>query len=157
MMDHLLTAFKIVHAVIEDNPIPWALTGSLAFLLRGIDVPVKDIDIQTNKDGAYEIERRLKKFVTVPVQFRSSPTIRSHFGKLLVNGVSVEIMGDIEKLTPEGSWLPTPPLHTITERINFDGMSIPVLRVDYEYEAYKLLGRDQKAKLLLDWITKQRK
>jgi hypothetical protein len=157
MMDHLLAAFKIVHAVIEDDPVPWALTGSLAFWLRGIDVPVKDIDIQTDKNGAYEIERRLRKFVSVPVQFRSSPTIRSHFGKLLVNGVTVEIMGDIEKLTPEVSWLPTPPLHTITERINYDGMSIPVLLADYECRAYKLLGRDEKAELLLDWIIKHRK
>jgi hypothetical protein len=156
MMNQLLAAFRIVYSLIEDSSVAWALTGSLAFRLRGIEVPVKDIDLQTDADGAYEIERRLKKYVVEPVQFRSSPKIRSHFGKLLVDGVSVEMMGDIEKLTPDGSWLPTPPLHTITERIHYDGLSIPVLRADYEYHAYKLLGRDQKAELLLQWIAQHR-
>jgi hypothetical protein len=155
-VDRVISVLETVYALIKDSPVEWALTGSLAFRIRGIDVSVGDIDIQTNKDGAYEIERRLNKFVIEPVHFRISPTIRSHFGKLLIDGVPVEIMGDIEKLTPEGSWLPTPPLYSIIEKITYRGMCLPVLNLEYEYQAYLLLGRTDKAKMLYNWLTEHR-
>ena len=146
-------ALKLVYDAIHDSEITWALTGSLAFSMRGIDVPVGDVDIQTNKDGAYEIERRLIEYVIEPIQFKAAPRIRSYFGKLLIDGVRVEIMGDIEKLTSDGLWLPTPPLRSIAETIIYSEMCIPVLSLEYEYQAYMLMERTGKAQLLRDWLN----
>ena len=38
-------------------PINWAVTGSLRLALQGVPIEVHDIVIQTDKDGAYAIER----------------------------------------------------------------------------------------------------
>jgi hypothetical protein len=39
-------------------PDPWAVTGSLGMALQGMELAVHDIDLQTSREGAYEIERR---------------------------------------------------------------------------------------------------
>lgn len=154
-MDEIDTALTLVYDAIFDSGSTWALTGSLAFSMRGIDTPVGDIDIQSDKDGAYAIERRLMEYVVEPVQFKEAQKIRSHFGRLAVGGARVEIMGDIEKLTPDGLWLPTPPLRSITEILTYREMRIPVLNLEYECHAYTLMGRTATARLLRDWLNKR--
>jgi hypothetical protein len=71
------------------------MTGSVGFALQGVLIEPKDIDIQTDERGAYEIERRLSEFVTKRVTFFSPERIRSHFGELMIDEIKVEIMGDI--------------------------------------------------------------
>jgi len=146
------SALKFVYESLLDDPVIWALTGSFAFYIRGIDVSVGDIDIQTNESGAYEIARRLKRYVREPVQYRQAPTIRSHFGKFMIGGVRVEVMGDIEKRSFDGTWMVTPPLPTITETVLYNEMNIPVLNLEYECEAYAMMGRTDKARLLRAWL-----
>lgn len=134
----------------------WALTGSLAFQLRGMDVSVHDVDIQTDSPGAYEIEQRLQEFVVDPVRFKTSPRIRSHFGRLEIAGIRVEIMGDIEKWTPSGMWIPAPLLSPIIETVLYEGLSIPVLTLAYEQQAYEQMGRSDTTTALLRWMSEER-
>ncbi len=53
-------ALKIIYSALKDSKIIWALTGSTSFILQGMDFNFNDIDIRTNKEGAYEIEKFLK-------------------------------------------------------------------------------------------------
>jgi len=47
--------------------------------LQGVPIPVHDIDIQTDKDGAYEIERCFAEYVVEPVRYsESQQTARDH-------------------------------------------------------------------------------
>ncbi|MCL6445205.1 MAG: hypothetical protein K6T83_17410 [Alicyclobacillus sp.] len=91
-MNEIDSALKVVYGSLPDSDITWVLTGSFAFYIRGMDVSVGDIDIQTDENGAYEIERRLKQYTIEPVQFRQAPKLRSNFGKLVIGGVQVEVM-----------------------------------------------------------------
>lgn len=153
-MSDMDSALKFIYDSLSDGDITWALTGSFAFHIRGMNVSVGDIDIQTDKNGAYEIARRLKQYVIEPIQFRQAPKIRSHFGKLLIDGTKVEVMGDIEKLAPDGTWLATPSLQSITETVLYNNMDVPVLDLGYEYHAYALMGRVEKARLLQNWMNR---
>jgi hypothetical protein len=38
--------------------------------------------------------------------------------------------------------------------VEIEKMKIPVLSLEYEYQAYLKLGRVEKAKLLRDWLNK---
>ncbi|MEJ2351403.1 MAG: hypothetical protein P8Y03_16570, partial [Anaerolineales bacterium] len=78
---HLEVLRKIL-TQLKDRPVNWAVTGSLGMALQGVPVEVHDIDIHTDGDGAYEIERYLAEFVVKPVRYRESEHIRSHFGVL---------------------------------------------------------------------------
>lgn len=141
-----------LHNHLNSGEIKWAVTGSLGFALQGMDVDVNDIDIQTNKSGAYEIEYRFSEYVVRNVVFTSSEKIRSHFGELGIEGIKVEIMGDIQKRLPDGIW--ESPIDIDSNRcfINFDGLSIPVMSLEYEYEAYYKLGRIEKAEQIKRYL-----
>lgn len=143
--DRFLPALRIIHAALLESQVDWAVTGSMGMVLQGMDLPINDIDIQTDEDGTYEVERRLAQYVIVPVLYKASERIRSRLGKLNVEGIQVEIMGGIQKRSQEGEW--EEPVQVARHRlwVDVEGLSLPVLSLEYEYQAYKIMGRDEKA------------
>ncbi len=131
---------------------PWAVTGGLGFSLQGVPVEVHDIDLQTDREGAYAIEAIFADAVVQPVAFSGTERIRSYFGTLTVQGVRVEVMGDLQKRLPEGSWEPPVAVAEHLRFVEVRGLSIPVLDLRYEVEAYRILGRHAKAEMLARWL-----
>jgi hypothetical protein len=146
--DSHLSALRKLYIRIGNRKIDWALTGSTSFALQGIPIKVNDIDVQTNKKGAYEIQGLFSEYVTQKVSFSSTDAIKSHFGKLCIDGVEVEIMGDIQKKLENGEWEPPVDVTRYRKFVNIKGMKIPVLSLEYEYQAYVKLGRIEKAEML---------
>ena len=151
-----LNALHKIYLLLKDCPINWVVTGSLGMVLQGMDIEVHDIDLQTDKEGAYEIERRFSKYVVNPVCFSTSGRIRSHFGALEIDSIRVEIMGDIQKRLDNQAW--EEPVKVESHRcwVVIDEMQIPVLSLDYEYQAYLKLGRNEKAEMLRKWLHKSK-
>jgi 8-oxo-dGTP pyrophosphatase MutT (NUDIX family) len=149
-----IAALRLIHARLKDSKLNWALTGSMSFSLQGVPVSVNDIDIQTDAAGAYEIERCFAEYVQRPVSFSATERIQSHFGHLQINGVTVEIMGGLQKRMPDGQWEQPVDPGRYRRFIQVDGMMIPVLSLEYEQQAYLAMGRVEKARLLEAWITK---
>ena len=141
-----------IHARLSNTDVNWAVTGSLGFALWGVPVQPNDIDIQTDKSGAYEIESLFADMVIRQVKFSSTERIRSHFGALQIDGVEVEIMGDIQKRGADGVWEDiVNPAH-YRQMVEIEGLLVPVLSLEYEYQAYLKLGRTEKAKMLRRWL-----
>lgn len=126
-------------------PHPWVLTGSLALRLRGVPLEVDDIELQTTRAGAYAIEKVFAPRIVRPVCFSSTEQIRSHFGEISIGRVRVEIMGGIQKKLPDGSWSRAVDWRDHTTMCRWNELTIPMLDLHYEYEAYRILGREQTA------------
>jgi len=145
------TYLNVLHKIytrLNGTNINWVATGSLSFALQGVPVSPNDIDIQTDEVGAYEIERCFSGFVAREVKFSAAEKIRSHFGALVINGIKVEIMGDIQKRLADGTWEEPVDLERYKRFVEVEGMHIPVLPLEYEYQAYIKLGRAEKAQML---------
>jgi hypothetical protein len=140
-----VAAMRVVADRLASTRVTWALTGSLGLALRGVPVFVHDVDVQTDRDGAYEIERIFADRVDRPVRFSESARVRSHLGTLRVDGVVVEIMGDVQHHLPSGDWEPPPALPRLLEYIDVSGRRIPVLPLEHEADAYAKLGRADRA------------
>lgn len=152
-----LQVLRLIHDRVAGADLKWALTGSVAFALRGIDVsPPGDIDVQTDTAGAYEIEERLAVYSMRPVTFSEAEQMRSHFGALKIEGVTVEIMGDIQHRRPDGSWTDPVDVAARREWVAVDGMRLPVLSLEYEAEAYRRIGREETASQLRTWTELKR-
>jgi len=149
--DYLKVLRKINAQLININ-VNWAITGSLGFALQGVAIEPNDIDIQTDKRGAYEIERYFSESVTKRVKFSSTERIRSHLGELMIDGIKVEIMGDIQKRNKDGSWENPTDLEYHKRSVEVEGMQVPVLSLEYEYQAYLKLGKIDKAEMLRKWL-----
>lgn len=149
---HFLGVLRKIHTRLLDSNLNWVVTGSLGWALQGVPVEIHDIDIQTDKAGAYEIERRFSEFAIRKVTFSSAGRIRSHFGVLMIDGIKVEIMGDIQKRLKDGTWEAPVDLNYHKGTVEIEGIQIPVLSLEYEYQAYLKLGRIEKAERLKKWL-----
>ena len=135
---------------------PWAFTGSVGMALQGINLEIADIDIQTNQTGSYQIQDHLSKYTVSKVRYLESPNIRSHFGTFRINESAVEVMGDIEKRLDDGSWIGAPDLYPIIRLVDLDGVNVPVLDLEYEKEAYRILGRIDAVRKIKDFLGRRR-
>ena len=140
-----LDVLRIVHDQLRGSAAVWALTGSLGMALQGMPLTPHDVDLQTDPDGAYEIERRLAAWMVRPVAFLESERIRSHLGQARILEVPVEIMGGIQKRLPDGTWEAPVPVGAHRLVVSIEGMTVPVLSLEYEREAYLKLGRLERA------------
>lgn len=125
----------------------WVLTGSAGLRLLGVDIPVNDLDLQGDAESVYIIEKRLAEFVHTPVHTWESERTRSLDGKAEMEGVEVELIGDIAKRGADGEWEPATDL---SRRIFIEwrGMKVPVLPLEIEAEAYAAMGRLEKAGII---------
>jgi hypothetical protein len=151
------TTLQWLYEALSPTEIVWALTGSTSFALQGLAVTPHDIDIQTDAPGAYAIERHFSTYVTQPVAFSAAQNIRSHFGRFTINGLVVEVMGDIQKRQADGPWEPSVPLKRYINYIVYQEMRLPVLSLAYEHQAYLMLGRIERARMIEEYLQQHRK
>lgn len=89
------------------------------------------------------------------MQFVASPHIRSHWGALLVNGVQVEVIGDFQVLRSDGSWTPPANVRQEREDVTLGELPLPVMPLSRVRDAYRLLGKTDKAALIDSWLGDQ--
>lgn len=142
---HIEALRHITQIAAKEPGLVWALTGSTSFVLQGMDLEAHDIDIQTDRDSAYKLGELLQEYAVEPVRFSGTDKIRSHFGRFQVGQAEVEIMGDIEKRRPDGTWESSPDLRSLTKYVSYEGMRLPVLSLAYEAKAYRRMGRIERA------------
>lgn len=151
-----MSVLRTLCAGLEGSGVFWAITGSVGFALQGVPIEAHDVDVQTDERGAYEIERRFATHVARPVAFSAADRIRSHLGSLTIDSVTVEIMGDIQKRRTDGTWDDPVPLERYVHMVERAGLQVPVLSLEYEYQAYLQLGRVEKAAMLRRWLDEHR-
>ena len=152
---HLKTLHKIADQL-KEGSIKWVLTGSLGLAIQGLSVEVHDIDIQTDRAGAYEFEQRFAEYMVEPVRFSEAEMIRSHYGKFKIDGIKVEIMGDLQKRLDNQEWEAKANITDLRHWIEVDDLQVPVLPLAYEYQAYLKLGRMEKAEMIRIWLQKEK-
>ena len=156
MEEQYLGALLKVCSRLRDIPVDWAVTGSFGMVLQGVDLPVHDIDLQTDEPGAYAIEARFPECIVKPVTYTVSERIRSHLGALEIGGVKVEIMGAVEKLLDDGGWEAPVQVAQFRRWVEVQGTRVPVLSLEYEVEAYRKMGCLQRADVLERWLAERR-
>lgn len=150
--NHYLNALRKITTRLKDTGVNWVITGSLGMALQGMDIEVHDIDIQTDRRGAYEIEGEFTEYVIEPVRYSQVERICSHFGKLEIGGVKIEIMGDVQKRITGQMWEEPVRVECYRRWIQIEGMQLPVLALEYEYQAYLKLCRKEKAEVIRRWL-----
>ncbi|MEF8757135.1 MAG: hypothetical protein V5A33_02750, partial [Halobacteriales archaeon] len=103
--------------------------------------------------GARRIVDRFDADVTrtlTPLTSVREGNIRSHYGELSLDGVSVDVMGDVQLRDPErgaGEWGPILNADR-REFLSVEGVQVPVMPLSYERRCYTALNRSEKLNLL---------
>ncbi len=144
-----------IHERLRPTDVTWVLTGSLSLALQGVDTEVHDIDVQTDQAGAREIELLFADYVVRPVVLKEDERVRSHLGALEIDGIEVEIIGDVQKRVPGGRWEPPPDLAGLATTVEVSGIRVPVLLLEYERDAYRKMGRPEKAEMIAEALRRR--
>ena len=71
-----------------------------------------------------------------------------------MDGITVEIMGNLQKRFTNGEWGAPVDVERYKQVIRVNGLNIPVLSLEYEYQAYMQLGRRERAQLLKEVLER---
>ena len=146
-----ISALLTLHDALKGRGVPWAVMGSLSHALQGLKIQPNDIDITTDRRGAHTIEQLLQLHVTRPVTYSQADGVRSHLGELTIDGVTVQIIGDMETSTDNRTWTPLPHIIMVA------GAPIPVRTLEQEAQTYTRLGRTERADKLRALIERRGK
>jgi hypothetical protein len=141
---------QVVPAMFKSQQ-PWALMGSTCSVLQGIDgYAPPDIDLVTTMKGAYIMEGAVASCgVTVrPVSWSVAPPYESHFGIFEVDGVKVEVMGDLVIRCDDGLIDAAEHFARWSDKVrvlHFEGFHIPVVRLEWQLVANVLLRRPERS------------
>ncbi len=133
----------------------WALTGSAGLRLQGIDLSVHDLDLQTDAKTIYLLEKKFAEFMKVPVHVWETDHTLSYHARAEVDGLQVELLGDIRHRGEDGAWLPPLDLPSVLVWVEWRELRIPVLSLAHEALAYEKMGRVQKAALIRSAIREE--
>ena len=132
---------KIICKKSSREGIDWVLVGSANSAIQGVDVTAHDIDILTDKKGAFLISKLLKDYEIKSVEYKKSEKYASYFGQFRIKGVNVEVMGELEIKRPKGVWYKKPLIKKI---IKVDEIRVPVNPLEEELAGYKASERVKK-------------
>lgn len=133
--------------------IPFKIVGGTSAALHGVSIPVNDIDLETDSEGAYRIQDLLVEQAIQQVALSSSETYRSHFGRFDLHGVVIEVMGDLHR-RQGNEWVPSMAQTTVT--LDLDGVPVPVSSLEEETLAYMRRQRLERAAQCLPHCDPQR-
>lgn len=138
----LVRALEIISERLRVQNIKWVLLGSMSLVLQGVKVTPNDIDILTDKSGAYKINEVFKDCEVKPVKYSSTGFQRSYLGEFRINNVKVEVMGDYEEKV-KGKWQGFDSRLTSPVMIQFKGMELPVSELSEQLKSYEQSGREK--------------
>ncbi|MBA7628548.1 hypothetical protein ES703_36036 [subsurface metagenome] len=140
--ESIIGALRTLSERLKNQNVRWVFVGSISLALQGVDVTPGDIDILTDKAGAYKINELLKDCEAKPVKFGRSDMFQSHLGEFCVNDVKVEVMGDYQEKI-RGKWQDFDSRLTSPVIIHFGEMQLPVSLLRAQLRSYKSSGREQ--------------
>lgn len=137
----ILKTLKLIESKLRGSGVRWVLAGSVSLALQGVNVKPNDIDILTDKEGALEINRILKDYEVKPIRFCRSELFQSYLGEFEIEGVKVEVMGDLKEFI-EGEWRSLSHRLFMPRIVDVEGVRLPVSPLEDQLRSYQALGRE---------------
>lgn len=153
--DRFHKPLQIIADRLQGTGIDWAITGSMGWALQGVQLDIHDIDLQTDEEGARRMYDLLSEYSRKELYRRVSERIQSNFAVFEIDGITIEIMGAVQKILPDGQCESPVDIRLHRTWIEYHSLQLPVLTLEYEYRAYNLMGRVEKARMLEPYIWKK--
>lgn len=149
MDEKIRKAMEIIHEHMRGSDIRWILVGSTHMALEGMAVAPNDLDVATSYDDLMRIPVLFPEYTFSDI----SPLKNGAGGGKMqtrIEGTEVEFMGE----PAQGIY--TKRMDQGIRYLTFDGMDLPVLSLEAEAGAYEEMGRDHKARMIYDFLSKER-
>jgi hypothetical protein len=131
-----MQTLKLLCKGLESSNVRWVLAGSLSLALQGVNVEPNDIDLLTDRQGAFRINEILKKYEKKKVEYSEAEKVSSFLGVFEIQGVKVEVMGDYRE-RQGAKWVSLSKRLENPKIIEIDGIAIPVSPIEDQLTSYR--------------------
>jgi predicted nucleotidyltransferase len=139
--ESIIKALRLIHERIGHHEIIWIIIGSSSLWLQEVDIVPEDIDILATKEGAFKIGKLLQDFEKRPIDYSRSGRYESYIGQYEINGVLVEIMGDLRILI-DNTWVPYSDRLSRRVFVEIEGLRFPVSSLEDHLASYQKMKRE---------------
>ncbi|GIW26978.1 MAG: hypothetical protein KatS3mg070_0341 [Meiothermus sp.] len=147
--ERIVQVLRVICPILNDAQVEWATSGSLALALHGLPVVPKDVVLKTDRVGVEQTARLLVEYLSHPPGLHLGVRlIRAYMAQLKIQGLEVEVMGNLEFQSPDGRWNPAPDFRHRRTVIDYLGLSIPVVSLEFLFALYTQLQRPGRAALI---------
>ncbi|MDA4135934.1 MAG: hypothetical protein OK449_02890 [Thaumarchaeota archaeon] len=158
----LLRATVKIGTMLKDAQAKWALGGDAGEIIKGVNVRTYYLEIVTTKEGTEEICMLLADYMTLAPAASEKRLSRdadfggkmlpiynrSHYAELKVDGVRVEVYGDLQFKVAEWDW--GDPIDYEVEFVNIIGKNVPTIPLRLKSELDLGLGWLDRVELISD-------
>ncbi|GIW33696.1 nucleotidyltransferase domain-containing protein [Meiothermus sp.] len=147
--ERIVQVLRVICPILNDGQVEWAVSGSLALALHGLPVVPKDIDLQTDRVGAEQVARLLVEYLVYPPGMHLGVRlVRSYLAQFKIHDIVVETMGNLEFQSPDGRWKPAPDFRHKRTTVDYLGLCIPVVSLEFLLAFYAQLQRPGRVALI---------
>jgi hypothetical protein len=122
--------------------VEYKVVGGASAALHGVPLPVKDLDLEMSAEAVYRFQQLFQDYTLQPVALSESSAYRSHFGRFEIDGIKIEVMGDLHRQEGD-SWAPT--WTRTLDLLDLDGVFVRVSWLEEETLSYIRRGRLERA------------
>jgi len=141
-------AIKIVHQLLKDNNIKWALIGSTNLALQGMNINPNDLDIIVKMDDLKLITKIFSEYNSSEAREIKSMTSEPIWEiKAKIDNIEVHIISEKET----GEYLRKFLLNNMIE-IKLDNINIPCFTLEAEAKAYSETNRENKSQIIKEFL-----
>jgi S-adenosylmethionine-dependent methyltransferase len=133
--------------------ISYTLTGSANLALHGVPLLVNDLDLEMSAEDARRFQECYAKFAKMPVALRQDEHYRSYFGRFEMDGVVLEVMGDLQRWEA-GAWIAT--ANMTRQQLDLDGVAVQAAWLEEETLANLRRGRLERVAMCLPYCSPER-
>lgn len=148
--DKVKEVLLLILEEMEGGNYDWVLSGSTNLFIQGINIKASDIDIISTKEDIIKIEELFKIFSSKKIAYSESDKYRSYFGRLMIDGIQIDLMAELEFKTQAGNWEKSTSLEN-RKFMQFNSYQVPINPIGNELAFYKKMKRkddDLKIKLI---------
>jgi hypothetical protein len=149
-------ALDLILDRLSGRDVGWAVTGSVALVLHGITTTCDDLDLVATASGVEQTEHAFPRDIVVRPALIERDGLRGHLGMLHIDGLTVELLGDIQNALPRGAWTAPPSIDNDRVWIEQGDRHYPVLSLEYLHRAYTALRRTEKANAIAKHLPRHR-
>jgi S-adenosylmethionine-dependent methyltransferase len=135
-----------VAARLTAHGIDYVVVGGAALALRGLPLSVADLDLEMSIEAIYQVASWFEEAVELPVAWRETETVRSHFGRIKIDGIGIDLMAGLERRSGD-RWAPS--FTSTRDTVMLEGVAVHTVELEEEALAYLRQGRLDRAALAL--------
>lgn len=136
---------SVLAQMFQKNEIEWYIIGSTSEAVLGVDINPHDLDIAVHTSDFYKVKNLTRKYVIEPLGDNKGNWLVRYFGKLCVDGASVEIAAD-DKLNIENN-------RNHYEKVIWNGYEVYITPLCERYEVEIQRDRKDRIKAIEEYMN----